>query len=450
MLRHKPLVLFVLLAVFVITSIAPAQAKPLPGSPLDETPDQHNQRMQWWRQARFGMFIHWGLYAVPAGVHKGKHYDNYGEWIMALAKIDPQEYTAYSKMFNPAWYDADQWAQIAQDAGMKYMVITSKHHDGFSIYDSACSEYDIIDTAPYGKDPIAPLAAACKKRGIKFAFYYSILDWHHPAQKIGKHENGAPHYAKTDIVPGRKQEYIDYMKCQVKELIEKYDPAVMWFDGEWVDWWTKEDGRDMEAFCRRLKPDIITNNRVGKRDPDDGDFGTPEQEIPDTGLDYDWETCMTLNKTWGFKAADQDWKSSETLLKHLVDITSKGGNFLLNVGPTLDGSIPVESVDILKEMGTWLKTNGPAVYGTTASPFEKPQWGRYTRKGSALYAHIFDWPESGNIEVPMLDSYSRIKSVKLLKNSQALDFSSANGRAVINLPGENPDTPITVIEINFE
>ncbi len=347
-----------------------------------ETKAARDQRMKWWREARFGMFIHWGLYAVPAGEYNGMRSDRIGEWIMEWANIPRADYEKFAAQFNPVKFNAKEWVRIARDAGMKYIVITSKHHDGFAMYDSAVSKYDIVDATPYHKDPIKELAAETRRQGLKFCFYYSILDWHYPGAYVdapGKDPTAGNR--TTKLKPGGKEEYVKYMKAQLRELVTNYDPAVLWFDGEWQDWWTEADGKDLYQFVRSLKPDIIINNRVGKgrvgmqgfskTDQEyAGDFGTPEQQIPTNGLPgVDWESCMTMNTTWGFKFYDDKWKSPEVIIRNLIDIASKGGNYLLNVGPTAEGQIPRPSVERLTAVGKWMKTNGESIYDTTASPF---------------------------------------------------------------------------------
>lgn len=344
---------------FIALIISTFSCKPKqPKDYLNETKEQVDARMQWWHDARFGMFIHWGIYSVPAGVYKGQDVPGIGEWIMNTAKIPIKEYEQFGKEFNPAKFNALQWVKTARDAGMKYIVITSKHHDGFAMWDSKVSKYDIVDFSPYGKDVLKALSDECRKQGITLCFYHSIMDWHHPdanADNWEKYREG-------------------YLKPQLKELLTGYGKlGVLWFDGEWIKEWTEEQGRDLYNFVRNLQPDIIINNRVGKgrqgmqgMNKDSaavGDFGTPEQEILGTSSALAWESCMTMNDTWGFKTRDTNWKSAETLIKNLADIVSKGGNFLLNVGPTSDGLIPDASVERLKEMGDWLKINGDAIYG---------------------------------------------------------------------------------------
>jgi len=404
------------------------------------------------------MFIHWGLYAVPAGEYNGKRSERIGEWIMEWANIPRADYEKFTAQFNPVKFDAKQWVQIAKAAGMKYIVITSKHHDGFALYDSKVSNYDIVDATPYRRDPIKALAAEAKKQGLKFCFYYSILDWHYPSAYVdspGKDPTAGNR--TTKLKPGGKEEYLKYMQAQLRELITTYNPAVLWFDGEWQEWWTEADGKELYKFVRGLKPDIIINNRVGrgrqgmqgmsKTDQEyAGDFGTPEQQIPANGLPgVDWESCMTMNTTWGFKFYDDKWKSGQVLIRNLIDIASKGGNYLLNVGPTAEGLIPAPSVERLSEMGRWMKVNGQAIYGTSASPFAKQlEFGRATSKPGRVYLHVFDWPADGKLNVPTFGK-SVTKAHLLVSPKQQLKITQTKDGVSLTVPAQAPDPIATVI-----
>jgi alpha-L-fucosidase len=427
------------------------------GAGRDMTRDE---RMQWWREARFGMFIHWGLYAIPAGEWKARRVGGIGEWIMNNAQIPVEEYEQLAGRFNPAKFDADKWARIAKNAGMKYIVITSKHHDGFCLWDSKVSDYDIMDASPFKRDILKELSKACKKHGLRLCFYHSIMDWHHPdAQRPfwpnyndgGKSNPNFSRYAAT------------YLKPQLRELIVNYGPlGVLWFDGEWIKDWTEPQGKDLYNYVRDIQPDIIINNRVGKgrkgmeglskSDEYAGDFGTPEQQIPPKGLPgVDWESCMTMNDTWGYKHYDHNWKSSEDLIRKLADIASKGGNFLLNVGPTAEGLIPAPSVERLAAMGEWMKVNGRSIYGTSASPLGAVPWGRCTAGRNRLYLHVFDWPQNGRLEVPGLKN--RISKAYLLADTRrrplAVESRSPAG-AVLSLPQEAPDPINSVVVLEVE
>ena len=411
---------------------------------LKESKQERDVRMQWWRDATFGMFIHWGAYAVPAGVYQGKEVKGIGEWIMHSAQIPIPEYEEFVRQFNPVNFNAKQWVAIAKNAGMKYIVITSKHHDGFCIWDSKVTDYDIMDASPYKRDILKELADACKEAGVKLCFYHSIMDWHQPDAE-SKKDYTHQHTPHPDFATYREM----YLKPQLKELIQKYDPAVLWFDGEWIPEWTEDQGRDLYNYLRNLKPDLIINNRVGKgragmqgmnkyKDAA-GDFGTPEQEILEGTSDSDWESCMTMNDTWGFKKSDTKWKSSETLIHNLIDIAAKGGNYLLNVGPTAEGVIPAASVERLSEMGDWLKVNGEAIYSTHSTKKYKENDASFTisKDGSLVYA-IITQPVSGELMLKTVEVKQGSKIYMLgLKNP--LEYTvDESGNLRIKWPSQLP------------
>ncbi|HOW74039.1 MAG TPA: alpha-L-fucosidase [Phycisphaerae bacterium] len=422
---------------------------------VSETQSERDARMAWWREARFGLFVHWGLYAIPAGEWKGKFVPpGGGEWIMNTANIPIPEYEQLAKQFNPVKYDPAAWVRLAKAAGMKYIVITSKHHDGFCLFDSKATDYNAARATPYGKDLLRPLADECRKQGLKFCTYYSIMDWHHPAQY--RHNDKA--YNPTNIHPERKAEYISFMETQLKELLDGPNPEVLWFDGEWLPWWKEQDAVDLYNKLRKLKPSVIINNRIGTgrqgmqgMDKKDrkyaGDFGTPEQEIPETGLPgVDWESCMTMNDTWGFRTDDKNWKSVEKLVRNVIDTASKGGNYLLNVGPTPEGEIPQASVERLEGVGRWMAVNGESIYGTTASPFRKLTWGRCTRKPGKLYLHVFDWPKKELIVPGLKDT---IEKAYLLADphKKPLTVSRKGDDVAILLPEKAPDPIASVVVV---
>jgi len=424
-------------------------------APAPETPAQRDARMAWWRDAQFGMFIHWGAYAVPAGTHKGERVAGIGEWIMSRAHIPIPEYEEYVHRFNPTRFDADEWVRIAKDAGMKYIIITSKHHDGFALFDSKVSSYDIMDATPYKRDAIKALSEAAHRAGLKFGVYYSIMDWHHPD---AQGPNYPDYNSRTWSNPNFGRYVETYMKPQLKELLTQYPYIdVLWFDGEWIADWSDERGRDLYSYVRTIRPSLIVNNRVGhtrqglsglnsEGHVGLGDFGTPEQRVPPEGLPgVDWETCMTMNDTWGFKSYDDDWKDSRTLVRTLIDVASKGGNFLLNVGPTADGLIPAPIVSRLSEMGDWMKLNGEAIYGTTVSPSGMPAWGRYTAKPGKVYALVFDWPKDGKLTLAGMKE--KPLRARLLADGRPLTVEQSDSGFVVQLPAVPPSTIASVLEL---
>jgi alpha-L-fucosidase len=443
-------------ALLALAALSLVLAAPVVGAG-PQAPHTHahqEDRMDWWREARFGLFIHWGLYAIPAGEWDGQ--TNHAEWIRTTARIPLERYEQFLGQFNPVKFDADAWVRMAKDAGMGYIVITSKHHDGFALFDSKLSEFDVMAT-PFGRDIMKELAEACRRHGLRMCWYHSIMDWHHP-----------------DYLPRRDWEvdrpaagaefarFVEYLHGQVTELLTNYGPiGVMWFDGEWEHTWTHEEGRRLYELCRRLQPAVIVNNRVDKGRAGmagmttdakySGDFGTPEQEVPATGFPgVDWESCMTMNQNWGYNRHDRNWKSSREIIRMLVDIASKGGNLLLNVGPTALGEFPPESVERLAAVGRWMRVNGEAIHGSGASPFPALPWGRVTTrpKGEVtrLFLHVFDWPADGRLVVPGLGSQP-LSAYLLSQPGQALEVSRVEGDVVIEVPAAAPDADCTVVTL---
>lgn len=326
---------------------------------LKESKEDFKKRMQWFADAKFGMFIHFGLYSQLGGIYNGKTVGEYAEWIQANADISREDYAKLINTWNPKNFDADKVVKLAKEAGMKYLVITTKHHEGFCLWNSEYTDFDIASSQMKERDLIKELSVACKKQGIVFGTYYSIIDWHHSSQyrnEEGKDNNARWFHVK--MIPEKKEEYITYMKNQIRELIEKYDTEILWFDGDWADWWDMKNGEDLYQYIRTLKPSIIINNRVAKRDQFKKDFGTPEQETPGDALDHYWEACYTMNDSWGFKKNDHNWKNTDVVFKKLAEINQRGGNLLLNIGPDGNGDVPEESVRILRGVGQKLKEKG--------------------------------------------------------------------------------------------
>ena len=425
---------------------------------IDSTDRQRSaldERMAWWREARFGMFIHWGLYAIPAGEWNGE--TDHAEWIRTTAQIPLKTYDRFVDRFNPVKFNAHAWVSMAKDAGMKYIVITSKHHDGFCLFDSEYTDFDIMST-PFKRDILKELAEACHEQDIRICWYHSIMDWHHPdyLPRRGWETNRTSEGADLN-------RYIVYMKNQLTELVGNYgNIGVLWFDGEWEHTWNHTYGQDLYNYVRTLQPGIIINNRVDvgrsgmagltREGAYAGDFGTPEQEIPSTGLPgVDWETCMTMNRHWGFNKHDKAFKSSEDLIRKLADIASKGGNFLLNVGPTASGAFPQESIERLRDIGRWMKINSESIYGTSASPFRRLDWGRCTRRsipgGTRLYLHVFDWPENAKLVVPGI--FNKPSDAYLLADPrEKLALTRRGENLILTVPKDPPDFINSIIVLD--
>jgi alpha-L-fucosidase len=453
------------LAVFTLT-LAPAFASE--ESVNQEAQADREARMAWWREARFGMFVHWGLYSGLAGTWQGEKVSEKGgmEWIQHLVKADTWEYAHEAvPHFRPVPGFAKHWAKLAKEAGCKYVVFTTKHHDGFSLHDSKVTTYDAMDLV--GRDLCMEITEAFREEGLKVGFYHSLIDWHHPqydyeTAKVLPHPmNGKP----SPNGPRNHDQYVDYLHQQTEELMSNYGPVdIIWWDfskeGAEGPFWRADE---LMAQVRELQPDIISNNRLYRITPphesadanrlkewkaEQGDITTPEQHIPSTGVEgVDWEVCMTMNSTWGYSDHDHNWKTDKKLIQNLIDIVSKGGNYLLNIGPKGDGSVPEDSLKSMHAIGRWMDVNSDSIYGTTASPYDKPEWGRYTKKGQTLYAHVFDWPEDGKLKIPTGEAqFSR--AYLLVDKDVSLPIEQTSDGLMISLPEQAPDDIATVIAID--
>jgi alpha-L-fucosidase len=431
-----------------------------------------DSRLAWWREAKFGMFIHWGLYSLPAGEWKGRTYPGIGEWIMFKARIPLADYEQLARQFNPVKFDAEAWAQLAQDAGMKYLVITSKHHDGFAMFGSKADAFNIVDATPFRRDPMKELAAACAKRGIKFGFYYSqAQDWHAPGGAIweGPHE-AEPARAKAQWDPRQQGDFATYFNGkaipQVREILTNYGPiAIVWFDTP-LNVMSVERAGQLEKVVHQLQPGTLISGRLGGQSQSDYE-SEGDNAIPHLARAGAWETPATLNDTWGFKKNDHNWKKADDLAYHLVDIVSKGGNYLLNVGPDGEGVIPQPSQQMLRLLGQWLKVNGESVYGAGRSPFgeefgafsktrldgqgkpvfEPRKVWRCTTKPGKLYIHMFQWP-AGNLALPPVKS-KVLKATLLAAPERRVGVKQSGSGVVLSFTGEAGDPLASVVRLDL-
>ncbi len=386
--------------------------------------EARQKRTEWFREARFGMFIHWGIYAIPAR----------GEWVRNAEKLSVEAYQPYFDSFNPTEYNPRDWAKAAKQAGMRYAVMTAKHHDGFCLFDSKYTEYKATNT-PAKRDLLKEFVEAFRAEGLKVGFYYSLLDWHHP--DYPHYGDGIHPESSNEAWKGVKHNfdnYVDYMHKQVRELCTKYGKIdIMWFDFSYGEMSGEKWGASqLVKLVRELQPGIIIDNRLGGNmeslEPEiyAGDFEGPEQVIPTDGI-FDeagrripWELCVTLNNNWGYAANDREYKTAKDMVRALVNCVSKGGNMLLNVGPDAKGRIPDESLAVLRGVGDWMAKNGDSIYGCGAADLPKPEWGRYTQKGDILYAHILEQPIG---QICLVGLKDKIESARLLRDGSEVFIS---------------------------
>jgi alpha-L-fucosidase len=383
-------------------------------------PPNHDRRIQWWRDAKFGMFVHWGLYSVL-----GRH-----EWAMEVEGIPVSEYEQLAKQFKPKPNAARAWAALAKKAGMKYMVMTTKHHEGFCHFDTKLTDYCAPKQGP-GRDLVKEYVEAARAEGLRVGFYYSLMDWHHP--------DGAR--CATDEAARRR--FVDYIHGQIRELMTNYGKIdILWYDVNWpldVKGWESQKMNDM-VF--QLQPDILVNDRNGLP----GDFGTPEQEV--RAEQRDWESCMTMNESWGYHRADDNWKTPKDVVRNLVTCSRDGGNYLLNIGPKPDGSIPEESVRILTAAGKWTSRYGETIYAMPRCDVKSSLFANFTRKDNTLYMHVHFWPGS---TVALGGLTTKVKSAKLLPGGKDVPFKQEDFRVQFTgLPEKAPDDPVSVIAIECE
>jgi len=456
----------VLLAVSVLLSMTTAAqtnvnhltTNTLSAAELIEDSPAHTARIAWWREAKFGMFITWGLHSILAGEWQGKEIPGNAEWIMTKAKIPVADYEKLAGQFNPVKFDAEAWVQLAQDAGMKYVVFVAKHHDGFALFDSKADSFNIVKRTPWQRDPAKELADACARHHLKFCVYYSHnLDWHEPNST-----------ASRDQGPGSDHDFGKYMRDkalpQVRELLTGYGPlGLVWFDmGGGLK---RDQARAFVDLVRALQPDCLINSRISKSMVQCDYITKGDHSIPSRPSLGDWETADTMNDTWGYQKFDQNWKSAAVVVFNLVDVVSKGGNYLLNVGPTAEGVIPAPCPENLRAAGRWLKVNGEAVYGCGHSPFgpemgaespteKDPKTGkpvfitakdwRCTTKPGRLYLHFFKWPEP---PFELAGVRGEVRKAYLLADVKRtpMGVKQTGDKVSLTLPGKVPDSLATVV-----
>ncbi len=450
----KSLIVFAAAALAAV--VGGAQQAPAPARPPDPA---REKRLEWFRDAKYGLFIHWGLYAIPAGQWNGARSPGLGEWVMFRSRVPVKEYEKLAARFNPVRFNADDWVTLAKDAGMKYIVITSKHHDGFALFKSAASPYNVVDATPFKRDILKELADACARGGIRLGFYYSqSQDWHEP--------DGAGN--EWDFGPDDRKDYDRYLRGkaepQVRELLTGYGPvALIWFDTPRM--MTGDRPHRFTRIVRELQPNTLIDGRLGA----DGDYvSTGDNVIPSNVSGEAWEVPATINHTWGYRTDDTDWKSPGQIAFKLIDIVSKGGNYLLNVGPMADGVIPPPSQDILRTVGRWLQVNGEAAYGAGPTPFgeelgepsakgykdvrgdplvyQQIQW-RVTTKPGKLYITFFDEPRAP-FRIPAMKN--KVTRAYRLADKAPIELTVENGRALINLERPIYDPMATVIVVEYE
>jgi alpha-L-fucosidase len=455
---RKLLIAAALAAVAAATAHQPSAISDQPSQSRAPDPARE-KRLEWFRDAKYGLFIHWGLYAIPAGEWQGKRSLGLGEWIMFRTPVPVREYEKLATQFNPVKYNADEWVKLAKDAGMKYIVITSKHHDGFALFKSKASPYNVVDATPFKRDVLKELADACARQNMRLGFYYSqSQDWHEP--------NGAGN--TWDFGADEKKDYDQYLRGkaepQVRELLTGYGPvALIWFDTPRM--MTGDRPHRFTKIVRDLQPNTLIDGRLGA----EGDYvSTGDNVIPSNVSGEAWEVPATINHTWGYRQDDTDWKAPGQILFKLVDIVSKGGNYLLNVGPMADGTIPPPSQDILRTVGRWLRVNGDAVYGAGVTPFgdelgepsargakdvrgeplvyQQIQW-RVTTKPGKLFITFFDEPRAP-FALPAIKN--TIKRAYRLADNAPVEMKMENGRAVLNVERPILDPMATVVVVEFE
>lgn len=407
-------------------------------------PEPSSTPPEWWTSARFGLFIHWGVYAVPAGDYRGRHVAGASEWLMHSAHVPVAEYQEFAAGFTAEHYDAGEWVRLAQETGMGYVVIGAKHHDGFALFETKVTDWNAKDATPAARDVLRPLVEACRQAGLPIGFYYSqAQDW----------INGGATFA-GNWDPAQDRDFDEYLDCvaipQVRELLSNYGPGVpacLWWDTPAK--MTPERAARVDSAVQELAPGILQNDRLGL-EPGGGHFDTPEQRIPANRPSRAWETCMTTNESWGFNIRDHAWKPPGVLIRQLCEVVSQGGNYLLNIGPKADGTIPQESADILREVGRWFQRHGSAIRGASAGPLPyRMPWGCVTAHGNTLHLCVDTWPSDGHLFVPILDLPAQISLLSDLSPAEHFQIAPTKGGFLLEVPVSAPDPYVSVLRLEF-
>ena len=438
-MRLKLILAFVAVVTMSVPHALIAQDKA--ETPAVRTEAEQDAHMEWWREAKFGMFVHWGIYSVVGGQYKGKDLPNSAEWMMNRGKVPIAEYEKYAEQFNPTKFDADEFVGRAKRAGMKYIVITAKHHDGFAMFDSVAGDYNVVDKTPFGRDIMKELADACAKQGLKFGFYYSqAQDWHHPGGFGNNWDKSIERVSSDEYV-------MEKAVPEVKQLLTEYGPIGIF-------WWDTPRKMSKESFdalfsLTKLQDGTITNDRLGDDYP--GDHKTFERHLPQQApAGVDWEVCMPISGSWGYKIGDNNFKSTKTLIQNLCTIAGMGGNYLLNVSPTGEGTLLPPAIERLDAIGKWMDVNSESIYETTAGPFGDLEWGTCTQKQvdgkTKLYLQVFDWPEDGKLVVPGLKN--AIEKAYMLDGGAELKTETAETGLTISVPTEGPDPNASVVVLD--
>lgn len=447
-IRLYPVFLMPVLFAWMAGSRAAAGAdEPDYAAAVERAARTHDERIAWWREARLGMFIHFGLYSIAADDWPGVPHGRYSEWLMSRGVPHEEYRRELTARFNPRAYDPSAWAALAREAGMEYVVFTTKHHDGFSLWDSRATDYDAVDNTPYRRDLVAPFADAMRAAGLRVGFYYAILDWYHPDYVPRRKDNDSRPPAGPEVFG----KYLDFVEQQIRELLTGYGRVdVLWWDGGWEHSGEEQRAARLNGLAYTLQPGILLGDRNGLP----GDFATLEQKLPDPVPDRDWETCLTINGSWGFHRLDTHWKTTGELLKFMSGVATGGGNLMLNVGPDADGRIPEPEVQRLREIGQWMKGHATAIRGTSRWPLPGgTPWGGGTARlhpdgTGTLYVHVHEPSAGGAADLAGLKAAP--SRIYWMDHADAKDSGITYASPTLRWAARKNAPPVGVIVLEFD